>query len=89
MQKHSYDLKGMLQSNAVLTSSKSAVVAQFSQMTVTMNTVKAQLKNFSLVTTNPTRTKRKFYCWICGKQFTNGGKTCTAKKSGHTDDAYY
>ena len=39
MQTHSYDLEGMAQANAVLTRSKSAVMAQLKHMNVTMNAI--------------------------------------------------
>ena len=37
MQTQDYDLEGLEQSNAILTSSNSAVMAQLAHMTVTMN----------------------------------------------------
>ena len=85
----SYDLELLAQSNAVLTSSKSAVMAQLAQMNVIMNAMPAQIKTFSLTTMNPTSTKSNFYCWSCGRNFTHGSKACLAKKMGHKEDANY
>ena len=48
-------MEGLEQSNAGLTSSNSAVMAQLVQMNATMNAMKAQSKT----STNPTRTRRK------------------------------
>ena len=89
IQNHSYELEGLAQSNAVLASSNPVVMAQLEQMTVAMNAIQAQLKTLSSATTNPTSTKRKFYCWSCGINYTRGSKTCSAKKSGHKEDSYY
>ena len=57
-----YELEVLAQANTVLTSSKSAVMAQLAQITVTMNIIQAQLKTLSSTTTNPTRTKINVYC---------------------------
>ena len=54
MQTHKYDLEGLAKANALLTRSKSAVMVQLSQMTVTMNTMQAQL-NILSSTTNRTK----------------------------------
>ena len=48
VQAQSYEMEGLAQANAVLTISKSAITAQLSQMTVTMNSMKAQLKHSPL-----------------------------------------
>ena len=74
IQTHNYHLEGLAQANAVLTSSKSVLMAQLAQITVTMNDMQVQLKTLTSTTSNPTRTKRKFYCWICGSNFTHGSK---------------
>ena len=66
MQTHSYELEGLAQANAVLTSSNSVVMAKFSKMTVTINAMQAHIKTFSLTTTNPTRTKRNFTVGYAG-----------------------
>ena len=63
-------MEGLEQSNAGLTSSNSAVMAQLVQMNATMNAMKAQSKT----STNPTRTRRKNYCWSRGRNFTHGVK---------------
>ena len=83
MQMHGYDLEVLAQTNAVLTSSNSMALELLSQMSVAMNNMQAQLNTLSLMTTNPKRTKRKFYCWSCGRNFTHGGETCTTNKTGH------
>ena len=44
MQTQSYELEGLAQSNTFLTSSNSAVMAQLAQMSVTMNSMQAQMK---------------------------------------------
>ena len=58
-------------------------------MTVKMNDIQAQLNTLSLMTTNPTRIKRKFYFWSCRSNFTRGNKTCLVTKTGHKEEAYY
>ena len=75
MQAQSYDLEGLAQANAVLTRSNSAVMAQFSKMTVTMNAIQAQVKTLASVQSNQPRSKRKHYCWICRSNFAHGIKT--------------
>ena len=55
MQTQIYDLQGLAQANAVLTSSKTGVLAQLTQMTVTMNDMQAQLKTLKSTPTNQTR----------------------------------
>ena len=47
-----YDMEGLAQAYTVLTIQKSAVMAQLAQMTVTMNTMKAQLKTLASVQNN-------------------------------------
>ena len=89
MQAQIYDLEGMAQDNAVVTRSKSVVMAQLSHMTVTMNDMQAQLKSFAYAQTNRARPKRKQYCWICRSNFTHERKTCSSKKAGHQDEVYY
>ena len=60
MQTHSYELEELAQANAVLTSSKTAVMAQLSHMAVTMNIMQAQLKTLTYSPTNQTRSKKKY-----------------------------
>ena len=50
MQRH--ELEGLTQDNAVLTSPKTAVMAQLAQMTVTMNAIQAQIKTLAVAPTN-------------------------------------
>ena len=64
-------------------------MAKLLQITVTMSAIQAQLKKLSTTSTNPTRTKRKFYCWICGINFTNGSKTFSSRKVDNKEEAYY
>ena len=71
----SNNMEGLAQTNAFLTSSNLAVMSQLVQMTITMNTMQAQLKTLSSAITNPTSTNINFYCWICGGNFTHGSKT--------------
>ena len=52
MQTQSYELEGLAQSNAVLTSSNSAVMSKLEQMTVPMNVLQAQLKTLAYAQTN-------------------------------------
>ena len=56
----SYNVEVMAQANAVLTISKSVVMAQLAYMTVTMNAMQAQLKTLAYAKTNQTRSKRKY-----------------------------
>ena len=86
MQTQSYDLEGMAQGNAVLNRFNSAVMVQLAQMNVTMNATKAQINILSSAPTNETRSKRKYYCWSCGSNYTHGSKTCSAKKAGHQEE---
>ena len=58
-------------------------------ITVLMNSMQAQLKNVSSATINPTRTKRKYYCWSYWSNFTQGSKSRPSKKSRHKEEAYY
>ena len=44
MQTQIYELEGLAQANAVLTSYNSAVMVQLLQLTVTMNSIQAQMK---------------------------------------------
>ena len=89
MQTQIYDLEGLAQANAVLTISNSAVMAQLSQITVTMNAMQAQLKTLSYSQTNQARPKSKHYFWSCRSNYTHGSKTLSSNKAGHKDDAYY
>ena len=88
MQTHSYELEGLAQANEVLTSSNSAGMGQLAHITVTMNDLKAHIKTLALATTNPTMSKRKFYCWICRRNFTHKSKICLAQKKFHKEDVY-
>ena len=54
-------MEGLAQANAVLTSSNSAVMAQLAQMTVTMNSMQAQLKIIASAKTNQARPKKNHY----------------------------
>ena len=49
MQTRRYELEGLAQDNTVLTGSNSAVMEQFAQMTVTMNTIQAQLETLNKI----------------------------------------
>ena len=80
-------MEGLEQANTVLTSSKSAVMAELAQITATMNVMQAQLKTLSASAT--TRPKMKYYCWICGSNFLRGSKACTTNKVVHKDEANY
>ena len=89
MQMQSHELKGLAQANAVLTISNTAVMAQLSYMNVTMNAIQEHLKTLTLEPTNQMRSKRKYYCWSFGSNYTHRSKTCSSKKFGHQDQAYY
>ena len=89
MQIQIHKLEGLAQANEFLTRSKTAVMAQLAHINVTMNAMQAQLKTLATVPTNQTRSKRKYYCLSCGSNYTNESKTCSSKKSGHQDEAYY
>ena len=52
MQTPSYDLEGLAQSNAVLTSLNSVVMSQLAQMTMTMNAMQVQLNTLAYSQTN-------------------------------------
>ena len=67
MQTQSYYLEGLSQANVVLTRSNSAVMAQFSYMTVAMNAMQDQLKTLSSDPTNPTRTKKSIAVGVAGE----------------------
>ena len=50
MQMQSHDLEVLVQANAVFTSSNRAVMAQLAQMTVTVNSMQAQIKTLVATT---------------------------------------
>ena len=81
-----YELEVLVQANAVLTSSNSAVMAQLAHITVTMNAIQAQLKTLASAQTNQARPKSKHYCWSCERNYTHGRKICPANKSGHQEE---
>ena len=87
METHNYDLEELSQANAILTRSNLAVMAQLSQITVTMNNMQAQLTILSSASTNQTRTKRNYSCWSWGENYNHGSKTCLANKSDHKEEA--
>ena len=58
MQTKVYELKGLEQANAFLTSSNYMVMAQLAHMTVTTKATQAQLKTIAYDKTNQARTKR-------------------------------
>ena len=89
MQTQRYDPEGMAQANEFLTRYNSAVMEKMSHMTVIMNAMQAQLKTLASDQTNQISSKRKYYCWICGGNYTHGSKTCSSKKAGHQEEAYY
>ena len=82
-------MEGLAQANEVLTCSNTEVMAQLAQTNVTMNAMQAQLKTLSTTSKNPTISKRKYYCWSCGRNFTHGSKTFYSKKTWHKKEAYY
>ena len=73
MQTQSYEPEGLVQSNAVLTIYKSAVMAQLAHMTVTVDAMQVQLNTLASAQTNETRPKRNHYCWSCRINYTHGG----------------
>ena len=64
-------------------------MAQLAQTNVTMNAMHTQLKTLVSAQNNQSRLKTKFYYWSCRSNFAHGSKTCSAKKSGHQEEAYY
>ena len=82
-------MEGPTQANAFLTSPKTAVTEKLVQTTVIMNAMQAQLKTLAAALTNQIILKSKYYCWSCGINYTHRSKTCSSKKSGHQDEAYY
>ena len=58
-------------------------------MTVTMNDMQSQLKTLASSQTNQARSKIKFYCRSCGRNFIHGSKNCSEKKAGYQEEAYY
>ena len=82
-------LEVLSQANVVLTSSNFAVMSQLEQMNLSMKYIQAQFKTLASAQTNQARPKVKFYCWIHGRNFTHGSKTCSEKKAGHQEEAYY
>ena len=59
IQTQSYELEGLAQANALLTISKSVVMAQLTQINVTLNAIQAQLKTLESAQTNQTSPRRK------------------------------
>ena len=59
MQTKVYELKGLEQANAFLTSSNYMVMAQLAHMTVTTNAMPVQLKTLAYAQTNQEIPKRK------------------------------
>ena len=74
IQTQGYEMEGLAQENAVLTCSNSAVMVQWSQMTVTTNAIQAQLKILASAKTNQEVPERKHYCWSYGSNYTHGRK---------------
>ena len=62
MQTQGSDMERLTQANAVLTRSKSAVMAQLVHMTVTMNAMQAKLKALASAQNNQAWPKINFYC---------------------------
>ena len=89
MQTQSYETEGRAQANAFLTILNTAVMAQLSQMNVTMNAMQAQLKMLASTPTNQKRSKRKYYYWSCRSNYTHSIKTLSYNKPGHKDEAYH
>ena len=63
MQTQGYELEGLAQANAVLTSPNSTVMSHLTQMNVTMNAKQAQIKTLASEQTNQSMPKRKHCCW--------------------------
>ena len=59
IQTQSYELEVLAQANALLTISKSVVMAQLTQINVTLNAIHAQLKTLESAQTNQTSPRRK------------------------------
>ena len=89
MRTQGYDMEGLAQSNAVLTSSNSAVLSHLAHITVTIDAMQAQLKTLASAQTNQASPKMKHYWWSCGSNYTHGIKTWSSKKAGHQEEVYY
>ena len=89
IQTQRWDLEVRAQSNAVLTSSNSEVMSQLAHISVTMNTMQAQLKALVSKKNKQARTKRKHYSWSCRSNYTHGRKNFSPKKAVHQDESYY
>ena len=61
MQNQQYNMDGLVQANAFLTSSNFSVMAQLAQLTAVMVTIQAHLKIFS--PSAGTKTRQWYYCW--------------------------
>ena len=88
MQTQSYNMEVLAQDNAVLTSSKPAVISQLAHMTVIMNAIQVQSKTLASAQTKQARPKKKHYFWSCGRNYTHVSKTWSSKKALHQDYAY-
>ena len=59
MKNQSYDTEEPTQTNAVLKSSNTEMMAQLAQINAMLNVIQTQLNSLSAASTNPTRPKRK------------------------------
>ena len=82
MRTQGYKLEGLEQANEVLTSLNSKVMAQLEQMTVTMNAMKAKLKNTHICTNQPSEAKKKFLLLGLREHFHSWEKNLLSKESG-------
>ena len=77
----SHELKGMAQVNTVLTSSNTAVMEKFTQMTMTNNSMHAKLKMIAAAPMNQERSKSKYHGCSCGRNYTPRRKTLSSNKN--------
>ena len=85
MQDQKYDMDGQSQENTVLTSSNTMVMAQLTQLTYAMGEMQEQMKNIS----TSTKTKSKYYFWVCNRNLNHDIRSCPNKKAGHKYDTHY
>ena len=61
-------------------------MTKLAQLTTSIGAIQAQIKNLS--SSETTKPKRKYYCWIFRRNFSHGSKECMAKKVRHKNEAY-
>ena len=75
-----YEMEGLAQANAVLTRSNSAVMAQLTQVTVTMNAIQVQLKTLASAQNHQARPKKRSTAGFLGAISLTGAKPDRQRK---------